>query len=91
LKALPLQLARLVAEHGHLVAELAYRFENTHDLIFLGQDINYPIAFEGPLKMKEVSYIHAEAYPDGDMTHGLISLLDARAQVLSISVRGTVV
>jgi glucosamine--fructose-6-phosphate aminotransferase (isomerizing) len=58
--------------------------------MFLGRGINYPIAMEGALKLKEISYIHAEGYPAGEMKHGPIALLDARVPVVSIAVPGTV-
>ena len=60
------------------------------DVIFLGRGINYPIAMEGALKLKEISYIHAEGYPAGEMKHGPIALLDSRVPVVSIAVPGTV-
>ncbi len=59
-------------------------------MIFLGRGINYPIALEGALKLKEISYFHAEGYPAGEMKHGPIALLDARVPVVSIAVPGTV-
>jgi glucosamine--fructose-6-phosphate aminotransferase (isomerizing) len=69
---------------------LAYRFATTQDVIFLGRGINYPIALEGALKLKEISYIHAEGYPAGEMKHGPIALLDAQVPVVSIAVPGLV-
>ena len=90
LKAVPEQLRLLVAEHDRRSEELAHRFESTQDVIFLGRGINYPIALEGALKLKEISYIHAEGYPAGEMKHGPIALLDARVPVVSIAVPGTV-
>src|ERR1700680_3110191 len=50
--------------------ELAKRFQRAHDFLFLGRGIHYPIALEGALKLKEISYIHAEGYPAGEMKHG---------------------
>ena len=90
LRAVPEQLRVLVAEHDRRSEELAHRFESTQDVIFLGRGINYPIALEGALKLKEISYIHAEGYPAGEMKHGPIALLDARVPVVSIAVPGTV-
>jgi glucosamine--fructose-6-phosphate aminotransferase (isomerizing) len=90
LKAVPKQLRELVTEHDRRSEELAHRFESTQDVIFLGRGINYPIALEGALKLKEISYIHAESYPAGEMKHGPIALLDARMTVVSIAVPGTV-
>jgi glucosamine--fructose-6-phosphate aminotransferase (isomerizing) len=90
LRILPARLQRLVEDHDQRCAELAHRFADTHDVIFLGRGINYPIAMEGALKLKEISYIHAEGYPAGEMKHGPIALLDARVPVVSIAVPGTV-
>jgi glucosamine--fructose-6-phosphate aminotransferase (isomerizing) len=90
LKAVPEQLRELVEEHDRRSEELAHRFESTQDVIFLGRGINYPIALEGALKLKEISYIHAEGYPAGEMKHGPIALLDAKVPVVSIAVPGTV-
>jgi glucosamine--fructose-6-phosphate aminotransferase (isomerizing) len=90
LRALPGQLQRLVDDHDRRCAELAAMFAETRDVIFLGRGINYPIAMEGALKLKEISYIHAEGYPAGEMKHGPIALLDSRVPVVSIAVPGTV-
>jgi glutamine---fructose-6-phosphate transaminase (isomerizing) len=90
LRALPAVLQRLVDDHDRCCAELAHLFADTQDVIFLGRGINYPIAMEGALKLKEISYIHAEGYPAGEMKHGPIALLDARVPVVSIAVPGTV-
>ncbi|MCP9776371.1 MULTISPECIES: glutamine--fructose-6-phosphate transaminase (isomerizing) [unclassified Cyanobium] len=90
LRQLPQQLEALVADHDQRCASLAHRFEGTQDVIFLGRGINYPIALEGALKLKEISYIHAEGYPAGEMKHGPIALLDAKVPVVSIAMPGAV-
>jgi glutamine---fructose-6-phosphate transaminase (isomerizing) len=90
LRAVPEQLRQLIEDHDRRAAALAHRFESTQDVIFLGRGINFPIALEGALKLKEISYIHAEGYPAGEMKHGPIALLDARVPVVSIAVPGTV-
>ncbi|MFN6339178.1 MAG: glutamine--fructose-6-phosphate transaminase (isomerizing) [Cyanobacteriota bacterium] len=90
LRGLPEVMARLVEDHDGRCADLAHLFADTQDVIFLGRGINYPIAMEGALKLKEISYIHAEGYPAGEMKHGPIALLDARVPVVSIAVPGTV-
>ncbi len=64
-----------------LIAKQYYRY---HDFLYLGRDIHFPIALEGALKLKEISYIHAEAYPAGEMKHGPIALLDKKFPVLAI-------
>lgn len=90
LRAVPQQLRELIAEHDRQAEALAHRFESTQDVIFLGRGINFPIALEGALKLKEISYIHAEGYPAGEMKHGPIALLDAKVPVVSIAVPGAV-
>jgi glucosamine--fructose-6-phosphate aminotransferase (isomerizing) len=64
---------------------IAKRFYNCTDFLFLGRGINYPIALEGALKLKEISYIHAEGYPAGEMKHGPIALIDERMPVVTIA------
>jgi len=64
------------------VAKLAERFYTAHDFLFLGRGPLYPIALEGALKLKEVSYTHAEGYPAGEMKHGPIALIDERMPVV---------
>ena len=90
LRALPALLKALVADHDRRCTDLAHLFADTQDVIFLGRGINYPIALEGALKLKEISYIHAEGYPAGEMKHGPIALLDSRVPVVSIAVPGVV-
>ena len=90
LRAVPAQLRELIADHDQRAEALAHRFESTQDVIFLGRGINFPIALEGALKLKEISYIHAEGYPAGEMKHGPIALLDARVPVVSIAMPGSV-
>ena len=90
LRDVPQQLQDLVHLHDQRLEGLAHRFADTQDVIFLGRGINYPIALEGALKLKEISYIHAEGYPAGEMKHGPIALLDANVPVVSIAVPGTV-
>lgn len=90
LRSLPEQLSALVEQHDQRSEAMAHRFADIQDVIFLGRGINYPIALEGALKLKEISYIHAEGYPAGEMKHGPIALLDARVPVVSIAVPGVV-
>jgi glucosamine--fructose-6-phosphate aminotransferase (isomerizing) len=90
LRQVPEQLRQLVDDHDRRCEQLAHLFADTQDVIFLGRGINYPIALEGALKLKEISYIHAEGYPAGEMKHGPIALLDARVPVVSIAVPGSV-
>jgi glucosamine--fructose-6-phosphate aminotransferase (isomerizing) len=69
------------------VEEIASRFHTRTDFLYLGRGINYPIALEGALKLKEISYIHAEGYPAGEMKHGPIALIDERMPVIAIAPR----
>src|SRR5581483_10034024 len=64
------------------VTEIAARFHTRTDFLYLGRGINYPIALEGALKLKEISYIHAEGYPAGEMKHGPIALIDEKVPVV---------
>jgi len=64
--------------------DIAYKYHNAKDFLFLGRGLNYPIALEGALKLKEISYIHAEGYPAGEMKHGPIALIDENMPVVSI-------
>lgn len=65
--------------------ELARRFHASSDFLYLGRGIDYPIALEGALKLKEISYIHAEGYPAGEMKHGPIALIDENLPVVAIA------
>jgi len=67
------------------IEKVADRFHSRTDFLFLGRGINYPIALEGALKLKEISYIHAEGYPAGEMKHGPIALIDDRMPVVAIA------
>src|SRR6186713_2298737 len=67
------------------VEKIAERFYSRTDFLFLGRGINYPIALEGALKLKEISYIHAEGYPAGEMKHGPIALIDENMPVVAVA------
>jgi glucosamine--fructose-6-phosphate aminotransferase (isomerizing) len=67
------------------IEKIAERFYNRTDFLFLGRGLNYPIALEGALKLKEISYIHAEGYPAGEMKHGPIALIDEKMPVVAIA------
>jgi glucosamine--fructose-6-phosphate aminotransferase (isomerizing) len=67
------------------IDELAREFQNATDFLFLGRGINYPIALEGALKLKEISYIHAEGYPAGEMKHGPIALIEEKLPVVAVA------
>jgi glucosamine--fructose-6-phosphate aminotransferase (isomerizing) len=76
-----------VLDHGDEYERLANEFHNREHFLYLGRGINYPIALEGALKLKEISYIHAEGYPAGEMKHGPIALIDEAMPVVTIAVR----
>ena len=84
LTRLPKQLEEILKLSKH-VEDLAARFHNRTDFLYLGRGINYPIALEGALKLKEISYIHAEGYPAGEMKHGPIALIDEKMPVVAIA------
>jgi glucosamine--fructose-6-phosphate aminotransferase (isomerizing) len=67
---------------------VAARFAESRDVLYLGRGLHYPLALEGALKLKEISYIHAEAYPAGEMKHGPIALIDPRMPVVALAPRG---
>jgi len=64
---------------------LSQRFADKHNALFLGRGTHYPIAMEGALKLKEISYIHAEAYPAGELKHGPLALIDAEMPVVTVA------
>ena len=76
-----------VLDHGDEYEALANEFHDREHFLYLGRGINYPIALEGALKLKEISYIHAEGYPAGEMKHGPIALIDEAMPVVAITVR----
>jgi glutamine---fructose-6-phosphate transaminase (isomerizing) len=90
LRQLPALVEQVLEIQERYVETLARNFIDTQDFIFLGRGINFPIALEGALKLKEISYIHAEGYPAGEMKHGPIALLDAKVPVVAIAMPGTV-
>ena len=67
------------------IATLAEQFASKHHALFLGRGLHYPIALEGALKLKEISYIHAEAYPAGELKHGPLALVDKNIPVISVA------
>ncbi len=77
-----------VIDHGAQLQVLARRYGNAHGFLFLGRGAQYPIALEGALKLKEISYIHAEGYAAGEMKHGPIALIDEHLPVVVLVPRG---
>src|SRR5690554_6433096 len=76
-----------VLDHDDEYHRLALEFYHYNNFLYLGRGLNYPIALEGALKLKEISYIHAEGYPAGEMKHGPIALIDENMPVLAIATR----
>ncbi|MCL5965716.1 MAG: glutamine--fructose-6-phosphate transaminase (isomerizing) [Deltaproteobacteria bacterium] len=70
------------------IQRIAKKYKDAPDFLYLGRGISYPIALEGALKLKEISYIHAEGYPAGEMKHGPIALIDERMPVLVLCAKG---
>ncbi len=69
------------------VEAIARRYQHARDFLYLGRGVNYPIALEGALKLKEISYIHAEGYPAGEMKHGPIALIDENMPVVVLALK----
>jgi glucosamine--fructose-6-phosphate aminotransferase (isomerizing) len=78
-----------ILNHSAQINVISRRYCTARDFLFLGRGINYPIALEGALKLKEISYIHAEGYPAGEMKHGPIALIDEHLPVVVIAPRGS--
>ncbi|HEV2401850.1 MAG TPA: glutamine--fructose-6-phosphate transaminase (isomerizing) [Candidatus Sulfotelmatobacter sp.] len=76
-----------ILSHDKACDDLARQYQKVHDFLFLGRGIHYPIALEGALKLKEISYIHAEGYPAGEMKHGPNALIDENLPVVVIATR----
>jgi len=83
LKNLPNQVRELLKK-GDKIRELASKYSKYRDFMYMGRNLNYPIAREGALKLKEISYVHAEGYPAGEMKHGAISLIDENFPTIAI-------
>lgn len=69
---------------------IAERFKDAHNFLYLGRGYNFPVALEGALKLKEISYIHAEGYPAAEMKHGPIALIDEQMPVVVVATKGTI-
>ena len=86
LQRIPDKIARIL-EHDAQIADLAKVFTYAHNCLYLGRGYNYPVALEGALKLKEISYVHAEGYPAAEMKHGPIALIDEEMPVVVIAPR----
>ena len=84
LRELPAKVEAALAL-GPDIMKIAGQFSDKHHALFLGRGVHYPIALEGALKLKEISYIHAEAYPAGELKHGPLALVDNEMPVISVA------
>ncbi|HVC43858.1 MAG TPA: glutamine--fructose-6-phosphate transaminase (isomerizing) [Candidatus Binataceae bacterium] len=87
--AIPQQIEAAIAQERH-IEKIARKYGKARDFLYLGRGINYPVALEGALKLKEISYIHAEGYSAGEMKHGPIALIDDEMPVVVIIPNDTV-
>ena len=84
LRQLPLMVEQ-VLQLDDEISKLAVRFGDKHNALFLGRGEQYPVALEGALKLKEISYIHAEGYPAGELKHGPLALVDAQMPIVVVA------
>ncbi|MCD4703467.1 MAG: glutamine--fructose-6-phosphate transaminase (isomerizing) [Methanosarcinaceae archaeon] len=87
LKRIPGQIQKILNHQEH-IRECAIQFAQSHDYFFIGRHLNYPIALESALKLKEISYIHAEGYAAGELKHGPLALIDVNTPVVAIATKG---
>jgi glucosamine--fructose-6-phosphate aminotransferase (isomerizing) len=87
LLAIPDKIEQILAASDGIV-RISRELYNTPGFLYLGRGINYPIALEGALKLKEITYIHAEGYPAGEMKHGPIALIDEKVPVVVLAPKG---
>src|SRR5206468_6097798 len=86
LHAVPEKCFKLL-ESTHHIKELAEKYKDARDFLYLGRGYNFPVALEGALKLKEISYIHAEGYPAAEMKHGPIALVDDTLPVVFVATK----
>lgn len=86
LQRIPEKIEKIL-KHDELISKIASVFTYAHNFIYLGRGYNYPVALEGALKLKEISYIHAEGYPAAEMKHGPIALIDDELPVVVIATK----
>jgi len=83
-------LLQEVLDHDQAIREIGQQYMKANNFLYLGRSLHYPIALEGALKLKEISYIHAEGYPAGEMKHGPIALIDENLPVVVLATRSPV-
>ena len=86
LAAIPKKVQTILAQ-SHIIEEVAEKYKGNRNFLYLGRGINFPVALEGALKLKEISYIHAEGYPAAEMKHGPIALIDEDMPVVFIATK----
>ncbi|MCH7675558.1 glutamine--fructose-6-phosphate transaminase (isomerizing) [candidate division KSB1 bacterium] len=86
MKALPQKVEKILQTH-ELIKEIAKEYHQSQNFLYLGRGYNFPVALEGALKLKEISYIHAEGYPAAEMKHGPIALIDENMPVVFIATK----
>ncbi len=84
LESIPEQVAHLL-DNDKVIREIAREYAGTNNFLYLGRGVNFPVALEGALKLKEISYIHAEGYPAAEMKHGPIALIDENMPVVVLA------
>ncbi|MFT4523706.1 MAG: glucosamine--fructose-6-phosphate aminotransferase (isomerizing) [Bacteroidia bacterium] len=85
LEQIPSKVQHVLDHCGEKVLEISEKFKDSNNFLYLGRGYNFPVALEGALKLKEISYIHAEGYPAAEMKHGPIALIDANMPVVVIA------
>jgi glutamine---fructose-6-phosphate transaminase (isomerizing) len=88
LSLIPL-LVNAVLKQRKIIEKVAKAYASQFNFLYIGRGIQYPIALEGALKLKEISYIHAEGYPGGEMKHGPIALIDSKMPVVAIALKSS--
>lgn len=89
LDEVPAKVEWIIEHQLENIKDIAQRYQHAHNFLFLGRGYNFPIALEGALKLKEISYIHAEGYPAAEMKHGPIALVDDQLPVVFVATRDT--
>lgn len=84
LRSTPDKIKKILDENNSGIRDLAEKYANTQTFFYIGRNVNYPTALEGALKLKEISYVHAEGYPAGELKHGPLALLEPGVVVLAI-------
>ena len=87
MRAIPAQIGEILAGH-EAIREIATKYAHHSNFLYLGRGYNFPVALEGALKLKEISYVHAEGYPAGEMKHGPIALIEPGLPIVAVANEG---